>query len=331
MISTLLLYNSGGGIGDALQIMPLINTLKINLKNTKFYYLPAHENLFETKLRNFNCKIETLDLNIKYFGFRWWHFFVVKNKMKKNKIQSFDLILDLQSKVRNTLILKKIPHKYFVSPCLNFKLSNPPLNIKKSKKNYETALNSVNLLLNKNYQINEFNLNSINQIFFEESKKLLPSDNYVGLSITQGNIYRKKEWPIENIIKLSNILIKNKKKVVFFIEKKNSYLKNDIQKIIPEALFPEHETNISSPALVTCLGKRLDFGITIDNGVMHMLAVSKVPLISLFGPTDSEKFAPKYKGSIVLDSKKMYNSKDISRITVEDVLQVAKQRLNFSN
>ena len=43
-------------------------------------------------------------------------------------------------------------------------------------------------------------LNSINQIFFEESKKLLPSDNYVGLSITQGNIYRKKEWPIDRIL-----------------------------------------------------------------------------------------------------------------------------------
>ena len=136
---------------------------------------------------------------------------------------------------------------------------------------------------------------------------------------------------MKNIIKLSNILIKNKKKVVFFIEKKNTQLKNDIQKIIPEALFPEHETNISSPALVSSLGKRLDFAVTIDNGIMHMLAISEVPLISLFGPTDSEKFAPLYKDSIILDSKKIYNSDDISRISVEDVLNAAKQFLNFSN
>ena len=62
---------------------------------------------------------------------------------------------------------------------------------------------------------------------------------------------------------------------------------------------------------------------------MHMLSLSKVPMITLFGPTDSEKFAPEYKRSIVLDSKKLYNSKNVSSISVEDVLLAAKQHLNF--
>ena len=99
--------------------------------------------------------------------------------------------------------------------------------------------------------------------------------------------------------------------------------------MIPVALFPEHETNLFSPALVTCLGKRLDFAISIDNGIMHMLSLSKVPMIVLFGPTDSEKFAPEYKNSIVLDSKKIYNTKNVSSITVDDVLNAAKQHLNY--
>jgi len=99
-------------------------------------------------------------------------------------------------------------------------------------------------------------------------------------------------------------------------------------KLVPQALFPEHETGISSPALVTCLGKRLDFVITIDNGIMHMLSLSKVPMISLFGPTDSKKFAPIYKNSIILDTKNIYNSKSIEKITVEDVLVAVKQLSN---
>ena len=135
---------------------------------------------------------------------------------------------------------------------------------------------------------------------------------------------------MDNIIKICNKFIEYKKTPVFFIEKKNKELKNKIEKLVPSALFPEHETNISSPALVTCLGKRLDFAITIDNGVMHMLSLSKVPMISLFGPTDPDKFAPEYKSSIVLDSKKLYNTKNVSAITVEDVLTAAKQHLNFS-
>ena len=60
-----------------------------------------------------------------------------------------------------------------------------------------------------------------------------------------------------------------------------------------------------------------------------MLALSKVPIISLFGPTDAKKFAPKYKNSKVLDSKKIYNSENVYDITVEDVLQAVKQFVNF--
>ena len=53
-------------------------------------------------------------------------------------------------------------------------------------------------------------------------------------------------------------------------------------------------------------------------------------MISLFGPTDSEKFAPQYENSIVLDSKKLYYTKNVAAITVEDVLEAAKRHLNFS-
>jgi len=330
MINRVLFYNSGGGIGDAIQILPLINTLKNELKNTKFYYLSAHENHFNSTLKELNSEIETLDLKIKYFGFRWWHALIIKKRIRKQNIPPFDLILDLQTKIRNSLILKLIPHQKFISTCFNLKLSKPNLNIKKESKIDKTILKAVNILLEKNYQFSEYNINKIHKKFHLESEKLLPKNNYVGLSITQGNIYRKKEWPLENIIKICNILLKSNKIPVFFIDKKNIQLKIKINKLLPNALFPEHLSNLEGPALVACLGKRLEFVISIDNGVMHMLSLSKVPMITLFGPTDSEKFAPKYKNSIVLDSKKLYNTENVSAITVEDVLEAAKQHLNFS-
>ena len=84
---------------------------------------------------------------------------------------------------------------------------------------------------------------------------------------------------------------------------------------------PEHQSDLSSPALVTCLGKRLDFAISIDNGVMHMMSLSNVPMIILFGPTNSEKFAPNKKNIIIIDSKKIYKTIDITKITTEDVLK----------
>ena len=315
MIKKLLIYNSGGGIGDSIQLFPLILSLKNLFEKSEIYYLGAHENHYLGKLKDYNIKVQTLNLGLKYFGFRWWHIFVTKKNFLKLKLDKFDLIVDCQSKLRNTVILKRIPSKTFYSSTFNNMFCNgleyPP----------EQFLH--------NLKKTEYDIKNISKKYFDESARLLPDKNYIGFSLTQGNVYRKKEWPLNKVIKLSEELVKNNKIPVFLIEKKYKELKNKIKSVIPSAIFPEHETSLSSPALVTCLGSRLDLAITIDNGIMHMLSLSKVPMISLFGPTDANKFAPKYKNSKILDSKKIYNSKNVSNITVEDVLQAAKQLANF--
>ena len=55
---------------------------------------------------------------------------------------------------------------------------------------------------------------------------------------------------------------------------------------------------------------------------MHMMALSNIPLIVLFGPTNSEKFAPKSKFTKILDSKKIHKTKDINSIEVDEVLSL---------
>ena len=82
----ILIYNSGGGLGDSIQIIPLILSIKNHYKKAKLFYLGAHPNHFNGKLKEYNIKIETLDLKLKYFGFRWWHFFVVKKRFKNCEI-----------------------------------------------------------------------------------------------------------------------------------------------------------------------------------------------------------------------------------------------------
>ena len=62
---------------------------------------------------------------------------------------------------------------------------------------------------------------------------------------------------------------------------------------------------------------------------MHMLSLAKTPMVVLFGPTNSEKFAPNYKGIIVLDSKKIKETSNISSISADDVLLSVEQHLNF--
>ena len=321
MLKKILIYNSGGGLGDTIQLFPLILSLKNHFRSTDFYYLGAHENHFLGKLKNYNIEIKTLDLGLQYFGFRWWHLLNAKSKFLEHNIDKFDLIIDLQSKLRNTLILKRIP-------CVNFYSSTFNYNFCSIKKNYlssgnisQKTLLNLEKLLDLNIQKIDFSLDKLDELYINEAKKLLPNKNYIGFSLTQGNEYRKKSWPLENFINLANKIEGMNKIPVFFVEKTNNEIINQIKSKVPNSLFPEHNSNLADPALVTALTSRLEKAISIDNGVMHMMSLAKVPMIILFGPTNSEKFAPKHDNLVILDSNKLYKTNDISKIKIEDVLK----------
>ncbi len=310
----ILIYNSGGGLGDSIQIIPLLLSLMSHFKRSEFFYLGAHENHFEGKLKEYNIKIKTFDLNLKYFGFRWWHLLFVKKNFNKDKQIKFDLIIDLQSKFRNSLILKRIPHEHFYSTTLKNLFST-----KKNKLNSTNHLKNLSSFLEENIKPINFDYNKLPENLLKEAKRLLPKTNYIGFSITQGNKYRKKSWSIYKFIALANKSLIKKKIPVFFIEKNQEQMIEKIKSQVPSALFPEFNSNLSSPALVTALSSRLDQAVSIDNGIMHMMSLVNIPMIVLFGPTNSKKFAPKNNYTIILDSKKMYNTKDINSISIDDV------------
>ena len=310
----ILIYNSGGGLGDSIQIIPIILSLKNHYRRSKIFYLSAHPNHFEGKLKEYNINIETLELNLKYFGFRWWHLLFVKKNYKKKNQEKFDLIIDLQSKFRNSLILNKIPHNHFYSTTFgNF------FSTKKIKFKTKNHLENLSIFLDEKIKLINFNYNKLPKNLLNEAKRLLPKSNYIGFSITQGNEYRKKSWSIYKFISLANkSLIKNKIPV-FFIEKNQDQIIEKIKNQVPGSLFPETNSELSCPALVTALSSRLDQAVSIDNGIMHMIGLAKIPMIVLFGPTNSEKFAPKNNYVKILDSKKIHNTSDINTISVDEV------------
>ena len=211
----ILIYNSGGGLGDSIQIMPLILSLKNHYRRSKIFYLGAHQNHFKNKLKEYNIKIDTLDLKIKYFGFRWWHYFRARKNFNLLNETAFDLIIDLQSKFRNSLILTRIPHINFYSTTFNNFFSS-----KKVQYNTKNHIENLSIFLDEKIKNIKFNINKLPKNLLNEAKRLLPKSNYVGFSITQGNEYRKKSWSIYKFISLANkCLIKNKIPVFFLLKK----------------------------------------------------------------------------------------------------------------
>tara|TARA_B100000579_G_C22761032_1_gene818960 strand:- start:352 stop:1335 length:984 start_codon:yes stop_codon:yes gene_type:complete len=325
MNKKILIYNSGGGLGDSIQLFPLILSLQNHFKKSDFYYLGAHENHYLGKLKEYNISIKTLNLGLKYFGFRWWHLFVAKKNFLKLKLDEFDLIVDCQSKLRNTIILKQIPSKSFYSSTFNnIFCSGFHNSINKFISDFHgvyLTISHLKFLLASDFETINYDIKKMPKKYLEESKRLLPDKNYIGFSLTQGNVYRKKSWPLDNFIIVAKQLIGRGKKIVFFVEKSEKQLIENIKAILPEAIFPEQNSDITSPLLVTALASRLEKVITIDNGVMHMVALAKTPIIALFGPTNPKKFAPNQKNIKILDSKEMYGVKDVSKIKANDVLK----------
>ena len=62
MLKKILIYNSGGGLGDTIQLFPLILSLKNHFKSSDFYYLGAHQNHFIGKLKNYNIALNKIIL-----------------------------------------------------------------------------------------------------------------------------------------------------------------------------------------------------------------------------------------------------------------------------
>ena len=120
-----------------------------------------------------------IDINLENFE-------EIKNFILSEKI---DLIIDLQSKLRNTLILKSIPHVNFYSTTFYNKFCSKK--IKFASKNH---LQNLKIFLDENIKLLNFNINQIPKKILNEADKLLPNKDYVGFSITQGNYYRKKSW-----------------------------------------------------------------------------------------------------------------------------------------
>jgi ADP-heptose:LPS heptosyltransferase len=322
-LKKILIYNTGGGLGDSVQIVNLILSLKKKFDGYEIYLLQGNqEYLFETKLKDLNLNfIKKPKIEILHFGFRWKHFLEIGKIVKRNNLY-FDIIIDLQSKLRNTLILKRIPHAFLFSSTLNFFFNRPSILIRNKKKSInERIIECLKIYTQNNFEIIKFDTKLIDPSFNTEATRLLPDKKYVGLSITQGNPYRKKSLQLNTILEITKYLLSINKKPVFLIEKKYSDLKNQIETQVKNTLFPEFESEINNPCLTIMLGRRLDYSITIDNGVMHLLSLANVPMIAIFGPTCADKFAPKVDKIKILSSQKLFNSKNIDLITPRIIIE----------
>jgi len=324
-IKNILIINAGGGIGDAIQFIKIFELINQEFENPNIDYYGNDLNnfWFDNKLSSLKtANLQTIKDFPLYFGFRLKHLF--DKKIRSGK--TYDLIIDNQSKIRNALIYKKIPHKYFLSFALRGILSNP---ISFFQKNPHVQLRVINYLekfLNKKLDSKNIPINIPPQ-YKQEADKLIDDGNqYIGFSIKAGHKTRIKEFVLMEIIKTAQHFAEKKIIPVFFIEPKYIEEINLIKKHIINAYFPEHlaSQELQNPALVMAIANKMIFNISIDNGVMHMLSLTD-PKLFVFFNKNSDKFKPIKNNSFVYDCEK--NKETIDNLDSQKIIEFVERNI----
>ena len=318
-LENILYINTGGGIGDALMCLPIFHYINENFSSKNiFYYSADLENFwFEEKLKEYKpINLITVKNFPSQFGFNKDHSKISKKLIENFDFNYFDLIVDNQTRLKNTFIYRKIPHKYFISPSLNFLFSRPLYFTKKKKNLLIRLLFYLDKITGKktvpNYKI------EIPELFVNKAKELMPNDKkYIGFSITAGHPTRVKEISMQEIIKVANYY-SGEFVPTFFIEDKYLEIKKLLKKEVTNAFFPEEilEKKLKKPIMVTAMGRLTEFNVSIDNGISHMLSYSNSKNYIFFNKS-AEKFRPS-NNSEIYDCEK--TNKSIDTLTSDEII-----------
>lgn len=134
------------------------------------------------------------------------------------------------------------------------------------------------------------------------------------ITIHPGSGRNEKIWSGENFAIVANYLNKEKF-MVFFVGGKNEYTlcENIVKKIDGGTVF--NFAGMLTLEETAAVLKKSNFLISNDSGIMHLASAVNIPVIALFGPTNSNHIGPYSKKAVVLKA-----DNDIKRIKVENVI-----------
>lgn len=240
--------------------------------------------------------------------------------------QHFDIIIDTQTSIRPTLCLRRIRHGLFVSAAANYLFSDrrPARKEKKIISVQRQLLDLFSLASGK--RAAPVYSTSCPEAFHKAAGQLLPPGQaYGGLAPGAGG--RHKCWPLTNFIALSRLMRELGLTPVFLLGPDELSWHEKIHKEIPDALFPEQDAATrglpGGPLLTLALAQRLQVALANDSGAGHILAAARRPLVSLFGPTNPDRFAETADNRVIIRSRQ-FGGPELKNIPVDYVVDAIR-------
>ena len=243
--------------------------------------------------------------------------------------QSFDLVIDTQRRLLTTLILRRLRSRWFLSGTADFLFSHakPASGYQRPRALVRVLLDLLTLATGRPAEPKQpLSLDSEVEAL---ARRLLPDGPvYIALSPGAGGV--EKRWPLQNFVTVASSLAQNGRVPVLLLGPDEQGWHQDLAAAVHDAVFPlQHPaaraTNFRADVTVA-LAQRCAAGVAVDSGGGHLIAAAGTPLVSLFGPTDPEKFAPLASRLRLLRAQDRGGS-DMGRIPPAAVLQAIEELL----
>jgi ADP-heptose:LPS heptosyltransferase len=131
----------------------------------------------------------------------------------------------------------------------------------------------------------------LDPIILARARSLLPDGpRYVALAPGAGG--RHKCWPLDRYIALAERLKAKGAVPVFILGPGEAEWVAECREVAGAVLPLQQTDGPASAELTIALARRCSAAVANDSGAGHLIAAADIPLVSLFGPTAPDKFAP---------------------------------------
>jgi ADP-heptose:LPS heptosyltransferase len=242
--------------------------------------------------------------------------------------RQFDLIVDAQRYFGRTLFLRRIPHRRFISGTWRYALSNaaPPRGVpRRPPRLVDKLLGLAAAAAGRPVAVpNPIPLPAA--LRARAAQLLPPGPCYVGLSPGAGNKETGKCWPLAGFVALARRQAERGRVPVFLLGPEEGEWHALLRETVPQALFPEQQPPGAGPSLTAALGELLGAAVANCSGSGHLLAAGGAPMVSLYGPTRPEKYAPFSRALICLKAQD-YGSDRIDAIPLDAVSAAVERQV----
>lgn len=283
--ATILVYVGLDLVGDGVMKLPFLGRLRLLYPDARITWLAGQgDSVFAASLAPLvpdllDEVIERAGIGVS--GFELWR--------RPLAHRRFDLLIDTQRRVMTSLILRRIRHRCFISAAADWRFSDriPP----QGRAKRPSMIGQMMALLDAASGTEDPTLPALilPPSLSALARERLPEGRiYVGLAPGAGG--RHKCWPLERFTALAEALSAQGLTPVFLLGPAEQGWQSELKGQLRDAVFPL--TPDDPPSVTIALAARLAVAIANDSGTGHMLAAGGAPMVSLFGPTSPDKFAP---------------------------------------